>query len=190
MQPNNHFVKIGRLVKTKGHKGAIKASFEVFFLDYLADQTALPQHLYLHINNQFVPYFVKTIRTEFSCELEFENIATKTAAEPLQHKDIYFENAPLEAYLQDENDLNYLIGYKVFDGNTELGKIEDIYYLPENELAQVIYQNREVLIPLNDHFITKIDRRSKRINFTLPDGLLALYLQTTPHIPDDLDTET
>jgi len=40
----------------------------------------------------------------------------------------------------------------------------------------MMYQNKEVLFPLNDQFVTSIDKKSKIIHVDLPEGLLDIYL--------------
>ncbi len=65
-----------------------------------------------------------------------------------------------------------LIGWKaVADGKT-LGSIEDVYVLPQQHVAQVMVNGREVLIPLNDETIIKAEKAKKTLFLKLPDGLL------------------
>ena len=44
------------------------------------------------------------------------------------------------------------------------------------DLIAMQYQEKEVLIPLTDEVVTKVDKPSKTIYTTLPDGLLDIYL--------------
>lgn len=65
-----------------------------------------------------------------------------------------------------------LIGWKaVADGKT-LGIIGDVYAVPQQHLAQVIVNGKEVLIPLNKETIIKAERAKKTLFLKLPDGLL------------------
>ena len=50
--------------------------------------------------------------------------------------------------------------------------MEDIFETPQQLLAQVTYQEKEILIPLNEDFIIKIDNKKKSISLQLPDGLI------------------
>jgi 16S rRNA processing protein RimM len=38
-------------------------------------------------------------------------------------------------------------------------------------------QKKEVLIPLNEKTLKKIDRKKKQVYVTLPEGLLEIYLE-------------
>jgi 16S rRNA processing protein RimM len=46
--------------------------------------------------------------------------------------------------------------------------------MPQQEIAVVVYQNKEVLIPLNEKLIVSIDEDKKVILMDLPEGLLTL----------------
>ena len=66
-----------------------------------------------------------------------------------------------------------LIGYQTHDKvKGALGVIEDVLELPMQYLAKVNYNKKEVLIPLNDETIERIEKKTKTIYFNLPEGLL------------------
>ena len=56
-----------------------------------------------------------------------------------------------------------------------MGLIEDVREYPQQFLASIQYQEKEVLIPLNEAFIVEIDKTKKLLILDLPDGLLELY---------------
>ena len=69
------------------------------------------------------------------------------------------------------------MGYFVED--TQLGElaiINSIEEMPQQTMASMVYQNKEVLFPINDQFVKSIDQEAKKILVELPDGLLAIYL--------------
>ena len=41
-------------------------------------------------------------------------------------------------------------------------------------------QGKEILIPLVDHWIQKVDRENKQILLDLPEGLIDVFLSTSP----------
>jgi len=43
-------------------------------------------------------------------------------------------------------------------------------------LFEINRNGKEILIPVNDHFILKVDRTSKIIYLDVPEGLIELYL--------------
>ncbi len=69
-----------------------------------------------------------------------------------------------------------LIGFIVLNNNKRLAEVEAVIEQPLQVLLQLTMQNKEVLIPLNEGTLLKIDRKKKEIHVSLPDGLLEIYL--------------
>ena len=44
-------------------------------------------------------------------------------------------------------------------------------------ILQTKVDNKEVLIPLSEDFITEVDEQNKKIAFDLPPGLIDIYLK-------------
>ena len=44
------------------------------------------------------------------------------------------------------------------------------------DLLEIQYMNKQILIPIDKSIIKKIDSKNKTINITAPDGLIDLYL--------------
>jgi 16S rRNA processing protein RimM len=70
-----------------------------------------------------------------------------------------------------------LEGYSVtVEGYGILGNIVEIMDYPGQLIARVIVDEKEVLFPLNEDFIMKLDVVAKSITLRLPEGLLDIYL--------------
>ena len=59
----------------------------------------------------------------------------------------------------------------------KLAPIETVYSFTEASLLVMPYKGKEVLIPINDDTIEKVDRANKTVYVNLPDGLLDVYLE-------------
>jgi len=57
-----------------------------------------------------------------------------------------------------------------------VGTIVSINDSTAQALFEVENDGREILIPMNDEFIDKIDRKTKTIFVKTPEGLIDLYL--------------
>lgn len=176
----NDLIQIGYIVKAKGLKGAVKVSFEAFFLDFLAENAA--DCIFVKSKTGIVPYFIE--KTNFKALpyplVHFEDVDTREKAQRIEKCAIYFEQAPLQMYIDQEAEewtWADLIGFTLLktDGS-ELGKIEEIFDLPQQEVAQVFYKGEEVLIPLNEDFIQDLDMDKRELTVELPEGLLELYI--------------
>ena len=56
------------------------------------------------------------------------------------------------------------------------GKIVSINDTTAQPLFEVLNGEVEMLIPMIDHFIVKIDRENKKVIMDLPEGLVEMYL--------------
>jgi len=58
----------------------------------------------------------------------------------------------------------------------KIGKVKYIYEANGNDLFAIEFQNKEILVPIHDEFIEKLNKKEKTIFLKLPDGLLDVYL--------------
>lgn len=160
-------VKFGKTLKTHGFRGHIKISHEAFYANDLKKS----------IKSLFIdqlPYFIqhKDINTPSYAILLLEDIDSKEKAQKLCGKEIYVRVEEIEeVYVEDNYD--DLVGYQLQDKKLgDLGEILDIYEMPQQILAQVIYKSKEVLIPLNHDFILAINDKKKIVHIQIPNGLI------------------
>jgi 16S rRNA processing protein RimM len=113
--------------------------------------------------------------------LKFDGIETISDAEPLVGAELQLprsERAPLEpgwTYLSD------LIGCTVFDGEREIGPIEDVQF-GAGEAPLLIVPGRAKLpyeIPFAEAYLEKVDLERKQVRMRLPEGLLEVNAPLT-----------
>ena len=109
--------------------------------------------------------------------LKFQGIETISDAEPLIGAELqlpWSERATLEpgwTYLSD------LIGCTVFDGQREIGQIEDVQF-GAGEAPLLVVRGKEQRaklpyeIPFAEAFLEKLDLEHKQVRMRLPEGLL------------------
>jgi 16S rRNA processing protein RimM len=51
---------------------------------------------------------------------------------------------------------------------------DDVYHTPQQVLALIIINKKEVFVPLHPDFILELNKEKKEIHFSLPEGLLDL----------------
>ncbi|MFN9710844.1 MAG: 16S rRNA processing protein RimM, partial [Bacteroidota bacterium] len=68
------------------------------------------------------------------------------------------------------------IGYTLLDKEKVLGIIDEVIEQPHQILCRLIINEKEVLIPLNESTIQKINHPKKQVHTDLPEGLLEIYL--------------
>jgi 16S rRNA processing protein RimM len=59
----------------------------------------------------------------------------------------------------------------------ELGQVKVIYDMETQDLIGMEYKGKEVLIPIKDGIIQKVDKAEKKVFCHLPEGLIDIYLE-------------
>jgi len=70
-----------------------------------------------------------------------------------------------------------IIGFTVIDekhGN--IGVIEKVLDNQHQDIFSIKKENKEILIPVADEIIKKVDRKNKVIEIEAPDGLIEIYI--------------
>ncbi len=166
--------EIGYISKTRGLKGEVQVSFSFDEPEQLKIKS-----VFVEINNKLVPFFVANYKIPMAQVgyFNFEDIDHIDKAQPLTKKRIFLPNRLKPKRDKGEFHFTDLVGFTANDAqNGVLGEILEVREYPQQFLATINYREKDVLIPLNEAFITEIDRKKKKISFDLPDGLLALYL--------------
>ena len=91
----------------------------------------------------------------------------------LSNNDIYLPLTELPELADDEYYLHELIGMDVSDKEFgKIGQVEKVLDHTTNPLLQLLHKNEEILIPLIDEFIIKVDKVKGLIEVDLPEGLI------------------
>ncbi len=176
MDAFQNYFYLGHITKTHGYDGKVVA-----FID-ADDPTAYEnmEMMFLNIRGTLVPYFIegRSLKNN-KLIIKLQDITTEEQAAELVKKEIYL---PLSALPQLSGNKFYyheVKGYLVTDeAFGPVGKVEDILDYPAQAVMQVFHEGKEVLIPVNDAVILKLDRKNKTIQIKAPEGLLDLYLNT------------
>jgi 16S rRNA processing protein RimM len=107
--------------------------------------------------------------------IKFENVNDEEYAKRLIDAEVFVERGKKE---MAESNWEDLTGYEVIDKTQgSLGVIIAIEEYPQQLIATLMMKEKEVLIPLNEDFLERVDDEEKKIFLNLPDGLINLYLE-------------
>lgn len=164
------YVKIGHIVGTHGLDGKINISYEPAFDEYIEAK----KFIFIEIKNQsYIPYEILNVQYHGDNAIltldEFDSIEQ---AKLISGKKIYLHYTQVrEDDMQHDKD--YFIGFSILDTHVgNIGAITEMVELPGQLLAIVMYNNTEVMIPINEDFILEIKAEERQILMQLPDGLL------------------
>jgi 16S rRNA processing protein RimM len=100
------------------------------------------------------------------------------AAEKLVHHAMYLPVELLPKLRGNKFYYHEVIGFRVKDEKRgDLGIIDRVIELPNNPLLAIKFEDKEILLPISDDIIKKVDRRKKQIEVNAPEGLIDIYMQ-------------
>ena len=168
------YFKLGKLVASFGLKGELILSHNLGKKSLLKGLQAIFTE---DKQNSFLPWFIEVIRIKNDQEvyLKLESIDTKEAAMRMTRKEVWIPETEFKKYAAKSAPVT-LLGYTIYNGKDELGEILEIIEQPHQVLCRLEMQGREVLIPLHEETLGKVDHKKKTVITTLPDGLLEIYL--------------
>ena len=166
--------QIGKMGKAHGLKGEINFQFTDDVWD-----TTNSDYLICEVDGILVPFFIEEyrFRSDATAIVKLEDLDTADAVQFLVNCDVFFEKKYQEELDEDEVSLNYLVGFKMLDGDNgqEIGTIVDIDDKTDNWLFIVERTDgSEVMIPAHEEFISEIKQEEKTMVMDLPLGLLDL----------------
>ena len=166
--------QLGYVIKTHGLKGEVQILLDV---DDPSEYTEMESML-VYQNNSLVPFFIEHIQINGKKALvQFEDFETIEQATELVSSALYLPLKSLPTLNDGQYYLHQLVGMKLFDQTNLLGTVDQIFEIGPQELISVIHQGKEVLVPLTEGIINKVDLDKQEVHATLPDGLLNIYME-------------
>ena len=107
--------------------------------------------------------------------MKLEGIDSKEAASKYIRREVWMKEEELQAHTRKNNPIGW-VGYRVLDQGRDLGPILEVIEQPHQVLCRLEIDAKEVLVPINEQTLNKIDHKTKTLLLTLPDGLLEVYL--------------
>ena len=185
-RPDRSQLRVGRLTKAHGLKGAIK-------VEMYTDDPA----------RRFIPGAVFTLQVPTSSawhgktlelvELKwynshpvafFKDVPDRSAAETLVKAILWVDHD--DAEVPDEEDAwfdHQLVGLRVMRDGNEVGTVSQIDHFPAQDLLTVATPNGDVLVPFVKAIVTAVDVTAGTLTVDPPLGLFE-------ELPDDEEPET
>jgi 16S rRNA processing protein RimM len=161
------YIKIGKILTTKGLKGEVKVKA---FTNLQDQRFQVGNIVYIEVGNQYLPLQIIQHKTFKNLELlTFKDFEDINKIEQYQGFDL-FAVTDDEVVLEDnEYMVDDLIGVEVYQNNILKGEVKEIISYPQGDYLLVSTDNGESLIPFRDEFI--IELTSDRIDVIDMEGL-------------------
>jgi 16S rRNA processing protein RimM len=178
--------QLGHVTRTHGTKGEVVVFLDV---DYPEDYEDL-ESVFLEVKGELVPFFIESINVqkESKAIVKFEDIERIEQAQPLINCALFLPDDNLEELDETRFYYHEIIGFVVSDARLgQLGTVSQVYSMPTQDLISMIFEGKEVLIPVNEDIVLTVDRTAKILHVKLPEGLVDVYLEDPNQKPNDAD---
>jgi 16S rRNA processing protein RimM len=168
------YFKIGKLVSAFGLKG------ELILKHNLGKKTSLKGLQALFVEDRkdsFLPWFSEAarIKNEEELYIKLTDVDTREAATKLVQKEVWIPEEDFKKFAAKSSPIN-LLGFEIVENKKALGIILEVIEQPHQLLCRIEINGKEVLIPLHEDTIQKIDRKARQVLVALPDGLIDVYM--------------
>lgn len=166
---------LGRIVRKHSFKGEV-----VIKLD--TDEPELYQEMesvFVNFGNNLIPFFIESSLLQKGNQLRvrFETIENEEDADAILKAGIYLPLTMLPKLTGKKFYFHEIIGFQVEDDkHGDIGIITGVNDTTTQPLFEVEFGTTQMLIPMLDQFIIKVDRENKTMFLKTPEGLVDMYL--------------
>lgn len=165
---------LGRIVRKHSFKGEV-----VLKLD--TDEPELYQEMesvFVNIGNNMIPFFIKDSLLQKGNQLRvnFETIQSEADADALLKAGVYLPLSMLPKLTGKKFYFHEIIGFAAEDvAYGAIGTVTGVNDSSAQPLFEIEKEGMQILVPMIDDFIVKIDREKQKILLKTPAGLLDMY---------------
>ncbi|PHQ58989.1 MAG: 16S rRNA processing protein RimM [Maribacter sp.] len=174
MQKSDCFY-LGKIVSKYSYKGEVLVKLDTDEPEIYDNM----ESVFVSLGNNLVPFFIKRCRLHKSklLRIDFEEVNDESDADRIMGYELYLPLTFLPKLEGDKFYFHEVIGFTLLDSvHGNIGTVQSVNDTTSQALFEVQKGDKQLLIPITDEIITKVDRENKTINVTTPDGLVALYL--------------
>jgi len=162
-------ILLGKIAKIHRYEGAVIIRLERNFSDNIPEM----ESVFLEIEGRPVPFFIEYTERAGNdiLRMKFEGYNNAAKVREFVGCNVFLADAHFSGEITD--DLQNLQGYKVISGkNNDIGIIKEIIHNPGQILLVVRSESgKDMLIPLHEDLIQKLNPGQKIIKMIIPEGL-------------------
>lgn len=166
---------LGKIVKKYGFKGELLAKLDTDEPELYKDL----ESVFIALGDDLVPFFIEksSLHKSTLLRMRIEDVDTEAEADALIKSELFLPLDMLPKLSGNQFYFHEIIGYKMIDvAFGEVGEITAVNDSTAQALFEVQRDDKQILIPMNDEFIVRLDRTKKEIVVQTPIGLIELYL--------------
>ena len=166
---------LGKIAKKFSFKGEV-----LIYLD--TDEPELYENMesiFVEFNKNLIPFFIEnsSLHKNDFLRVKFEDVDNEEQADEIIGSEVYLPISMLPKLEGNKFYFHEVIGFEIEDKRLGVfGKIVSINDSSAQPLFEVVNGSVEILVPMIDQFLVKIDRDNKKVVMDLPEGLVEMYL--------------
>ena len=165
----------GKITKTHGLKGEITIKLDVANPEDFKDL----RYLLIEDRGNLIPYFIENQKINGDkMFVQLQDVKKVEQAVTFMGKAVFLPNEMMPQLAEDEFYYQEIIGFNLIDvAKGEIGEISNVLEYPTQAVIQVMKDGKEILIPIHDDIIQKVNKKAKTLTVKAPEGLIDMYLE-------------
>lgn len=167
------YFHLGKVLKSHSTGGQLRLMIE----DYLKGYINQDSFIFFDIDGSKVPFRVTSAEDGAHFVVSFDGIDTKQESDKLSGVGIWIPLHLVKARHQQSprNLRDKWNEYRIVEEKTnQIYDVLRVEEYPQQLMAVISVDQKEVLVPLSEQLITNIDKKEKTITMVFPEGLLEL----------------
>ena len=164
------YTKIGTITSKHGFNGSLILKVSKKYLNGLSKVN----FLFISINKKYIPFKLDSFDTfkNKSYKIKFNEINDEGYANQLISKSVFIESNDDKDQNKKANVYSEVINFQAFNKKENIGEIIGINENLPQQVFEINYNSKTVMVPIHKGLIIKIDKENKNIFLRIPDGLL------------------
>jgi len=166
---------LGKVVSKYSFKGEVLVKLDT-------DEPEIYENMesvFVSLGNDLVPFFISRCRLHKSdlLRIDFEDVKDEPSADRIMGAELYLPLELLPPLSGNKFYFHEVIGFSLVDRvHGDIGTIRAINDNVSQALFEAQKDGKDLLIPISDEIIEKVDRQKRTIHVNAPEGLVELYL--------------
>ncbi|RKN82295.1 ribosome maturation factor RimM [Ulvibacterium marinum] len=166
---------LGKVVSKYSYKGEVLVKLDTDEPEIYENM----ESIFVSIRGNLVPFFIDKCRLHKSAllRIDFEDVKDEEAADRILGAELYLPLSLLPKLEGNKFYYHEIIGFTIKDStHGDIGVVTGVNDTTSQVLIEVEKNGKELLVPLTDEILTKVDRKNRTLFVSTPEGLVDLYL--------------
>lgn len=166
---------LGKIVRKYSFKGEVLIKLDTDEPELYTEM----ESVFVDYNNNLIPFFIQesALHKSTLLRVRFEDVDNEQKADEIIGLEVYLPLSFLPELDDDQFYYHEIIGFTAEDVSFgKIGIVTGVNDSAAQALFEIDRDGKQILIPVNDDFIKKVDKKNKVLLLDTPEGLIDLYL--------------